>query len=102
MRCFLSKIRSKANGYLTNRYAVDGAPPLTYTLVVISLLLFPNSYIISAIKIRHHTFYARPRCKEIPLCQQLRGSWRNATNMCMGNYKFVVLPNPYIIKRDQD
>ena len=65
------------------------------------MLLFPNSYIISVIKIRHHTFYARPRCKEIPLCQPLRGRWRNTTSKCMGSYKFVVIPKHIYIKRDQ-
>ena len=38
----------------------------------------------------------------LPTDQPLRGSWCNATSKCMDRYKFVVLPNPYIIKRDWD
>ena len=38
----------------------------------------------------------------LPTDQPLRGRWRNATSKCIGRYKFVVLPNPYIIKRDWD
>gem|GEM_PF-3412863 len=38
----------------------------------------------------------------LPTDQPLRGSWRTTTNMCMGCCKFIVLPDPYIIKRDWD
>ena len=75
MRCFLSKIRSKANDYLTNRYALDGATPLTCAWIVVSFFVLPNSYIISAIKIRHHTSYARQRSKEILLYHLPRSGW---------------------------
>ena len=51
---------------------------------------------------KHDMFYAKQRCKKTQNDQLLRGSWRNATSMCMDCCKFIVLPNPYIIKRDWD
>ena len=51
---------------------------------------------------KHDMFYVKQRCKKTQNDQLLRGSWRNATSMCMGRYKFVVLLNPYIIKYDWD
>ena len=47
-------------------------------------------------------FYVKSRRKKAPKGQLLRGRWRTTTSKSMGRYKFVVLRNPYIIKRDWD
>ena len=51
---------------------------------------------------KHNMFYVKSRCKKTPTGQLLCGRWRTATSKSMGRYKFVVLRNPYIIKRDWD
>lgn len=42
---------------------------------------------------KHDMSYAKLRCKEIPLCQPLRGDWRNATNIYTDSYELFVIPN---------
>ena len=51
---------------------------------------------------KHDMFYVKPKCKKASKNQSLRGSWRNATNMCMGCYKFAAIPKLLHNKRDQD
>ena len=50
---------------------------------------------------KHHTFYARPRCKKTPKGQLLSGRWRTTTNLYVGSYKFAAIPKLLYNKRDQ-
>ena len=49
----------------------------------------------------YYTFYTIQRYNKIPLYQPLCGSWRNATNLFIVFYKFVVIMNSQYNKRDQ-
>ncbi len=42
---------------------------------------------------KYHTFYAKQRHNKILLYQPLRGSWRNATNLYIVFYQFVIILN---------
>jgi len=54
----------------------------------------------SKLVIRCQTFYAIQKCMEMLLYQLLRiGSYRKTTNLFIGCYKFVVIPNSYIISK---
>ena len=46
MRCFLSKIRLKANDYLTNRYAVGWRTVTNMCMDCCKFFVLPNPYII--------------------------------------------------------
>ena len=39
------------------------------------MLLFPNTYIISEIRARYHTFYARQRSMKVSLYRLPRSGW---------------------------
>ena len=54
----------------------------------------------SKLVIRCQTFYAIQKCMEMLLYQLLRiGSYRKTTNLFIGCYKFVVIPNSYTISK---
>jgi len=50
---------------------------------------------------KHDMFYAKQRCKKTQNDQLLRGSWRNATSMCMDCCKFIVISKLLYNKREQ-